>query len=268
MMLGRRGAVVWAWAATFGIACACESSVDRSLEGLQCGTEQRCAVGYECRAGICVRPTARANAPVTSEQPASTAASETSGDVAETDTDTLITLHSGAPTGASTADASDLSQALTLGGNGAQASGSHELSSAPNTDAETTESTTSVPSHELWHEPSGDEDNTCGVACFADRMCDGGVCASGCREGQISCAGRCVDTSSDPEHCGRCNQACVGPVNSTTRCEAARCEIVCYIGFEVCQGSCIDVKTDPLNCGGCGLTCKGNRACVGGQCTK
>lgn len=273
-----RGSVVWALAATFGVTSGCESSVDRSLEGLQCGAEQRCAVGYECRAGICVRPRAkdaeRGKEQTTSRENASTTPSARSSDGGEVDSETVIAVHSGARTDVSTADVGDTSPPLTSDAHKAQTSGPHEVSSAPETQAESTHSSTNGHSsangvaHEVSSEPSEMNDSTCGAACLEGRTCDGEGCTAECTSGKTSCAGRCVDTASDAEHCGRCNQACIAPPNATTRCEAARCEIVCYIGFEACQGLCVDTKSDSSNCGGCGLACKGNRVCVAGECTK
>ncbi|MCA9658066.1 MAG: hypothetical protein KC486_06965 [Myxococcales bacterium] len=52
----------------------------------------------------------------------------------------------------------------------------------------------------------------------------------GCPEGEEVCDGACVDTSSDPDHCGGCGESC-GEAES---CEAGVCE-----GSDVC-GECID----------------------------
>lgn len=41
----------------------------------------------------------------------------------------------------------------------------------------------------------------------------------GCDDGQALCAGACVDTTSDPEHCGACDHYCLG-----APCVASRCE--------------------------------------------
>ncbi|WP_437674535.1 DUF5050 domain-containing protein [Sorangium sp. So ce131] len=43
--------------------------------------------------------------------------------------------------------------------------------------------------------------------------------SSGCDEGQTSCSGVCVDTSSDPEHCGACKHYCLGQPCVQSRCE-------------------------------------------------
>jgi hypothetical protein len=65
---------------------------------------------------------------------------------------------------------------------------------------------------------------TAGLAC-----CVGNTCATGllcsmsvcqpCPTGQIACGVACVDTSSNDQHCGRCNNACRG----NTNCSNSNC---------------------------------------------
>jgi hypothetical protein len=59
-----------------------------------------------------------------------------------------------------------------------------------------------------------------GMPCCGNRSCATGlVCAMGvceaCPEGRLACGGACVDTSSNDEHCGRCNNSCRGNTNCT-----------------------------------------------------
>ena len=130
-------------------------------------------------------------------------------------------------------------------------------------------------------------------------MCQGGVCR--CDGTLAYCAGECVNTKSDPDHCGsdcgvRCTggQACVAgactcesgsfcgdacvdtsvdrancggcdkPCGNPRTCSAGKCE--CASGLTFCSPGCVDAKTDQLNCGTCGMQCQGASQCVNGAC--
>jgi MYXO-CTERM domain-containing protein len=54
--------------------------------------------------------------------------------------------------------------------------------------------------------------------CRPDEVCDAGACV--CQNGGVTCDGACVDTSTDPEHCGACGKAC--PEGKT--CARGACE--------------------------------------------
>lgn len=97
-------------------------------------------------------------------------------------------------------------------------------------------------------------------AAFASHQGCGGEDAEGCSGGKTSCGGRCVDTSTDPSHCGGCNMAC--PVGE--ECVGGQCQ--CPAGTSRCSGVCINTATDPANCGGCGGQCDEFQICVGGEC--
>ena len=45
-----------------------------------------------------------------------------------------------------------------------------------------------------------------GTSCGGSLVCTGGVC--GCASGLTSCSGTCVDTKTDPSHCGSCTTTC------------------------------------------------------------
>ena len=58
---------------------------------------------------------------------------------------------------------------------------------------------------------------------------------------QLTCCNqKCVDKSSDKDHCGKCGN----------QCGVATC----------CTGTCVDTNADVSNCGACGKTCSGGRA--------
>ena len=79
----------------------------------------------------------------------------------------------------------------------------------------------------------------------------GGGTASACSDGLVVCAGSCVDTQADPEHCGACGYGC----GAEQICLAGKCEAPCPPGSAPCGGACTDVLSDAANCGGCGDGC-------------
>jgi hypothetical protein len=87
-----------------------------------------------------------------------------------------------------------------------------------------------------------------------------------CFDGETDCGGECVDTTSDPDHCGGCGVLC--PVEQGLECVDSICEgtVPCPVELTDCgNGVCTDLASDPLNCGGCGVVCPtGN--CVGFVC--
>jgi hypothetical protein len=87
-----------------------------------------------------------------------------------------------------------------------------------------------------------------------------------CPEGLADCAGLCVDLSSDPENCGRCNVAC----GADRICRAGSCIFECPEGLRSCDGTCVNLSTDPLHCGGCDNVCPDRPnafpVCTEGEC--
>ena len=77
----------------------------------------------------------------------------------------------------------------------------------------------------------------------------------------FGCGGACVDTLSDPRHCGGCDVAC-DPLGEM--CEAGACAL--RPGFSRCGAAVVDLDTDRENCGRCGVTCEGEELCREGQC--
>jgi hypothetical protein len=107
-----------------------------------------------------------------------------------------------------------------------------------------------------------------GVVCSPGEQCIDGACVPpiqpgqipGCLGSRILCDGRCVDPSSDADHCGACGDACA----AEEMCDAGACVPVCH-GF-TCGGRCIDIMSDPENCGDCGYSCGPEAVCLQGHC--
>ncbi|KYF89992.1 hypothetical protein BE17_28530 [Sorangium cellulosum] len=76
------------------------------------------------------------------------------------------------------------------------------------------------------------------------------------------CDGVCVDTRTDPDHCGRCDKQC----DPGRACAGSLCQRTCLEGLTDCAGSCVDLSVDPLHCGGCDLACDPGRPCEEGSC--
>jgi hypothetical protein len=120
----------------------------------------------------------------------------------------------------------------------------------------------------------------CGQACLPTEatQCLDGECS--CGQSGEACAGdaasmccsaadgaACVDTRSNPEACGSCNNNCIAPTveDESDRCTDGAC--ACGDGGAVCAGgpndtccpdpeggaSCHDILGDYDNCGGCAL---------------
>lgn len=152
----------------------------------------------------------------------------------------------------------------------------------------------------------------CGVTCGSGERCEAGVCVCDngttvavCNPGDVCCSGQCVapdapacsctdctasesccsgtctNTSTAPQHCGACGNAC-GP---DSRCENGACVCLsgtlgddqncgtcgnaCGSGLS-CKGGACDCANgtlnDDANCGSCGNACPSGQSCKGGAC--
>lgn len=96
------------------------------------------------------------------------------------------------------------------------------------------------------------------------------------------CGVECVDTTSDPAHCGQCFFPC-DAVGSTCRAGACtcpegrvlcgdwcapvgECELECDPGLMRCSSGCVDVQVDGSHCGGCQRACDADELCSEGAC--
>lgn len=98
------------------------------------------------------------------------------------------------------------------------------------------------------------------VGCATGEECRGDRCE--CTATAVRCApeGSCVDTTTDPDHCGGCGRACSV---AGAACVEGECE--CPAGRIECGGACVDPSSDAANCGACGVSC-GALACIGSEC--
>jgi hypothetical protein len=76
------------------------------------------------------------------------------------------------------------------------------------------------------------------------------------------CNAACMDTSSDPMHCGSCTVACAAGMNQTATCAMSACQVKCTAGFADCDGDLangceVDLGSDKNNCGACNNQCAG-----------
>lgn len=105
-------------------------------------------------------------------------------------------------------------------------------------------------------------DNDASTACAAV-LGAGGSCLAGqcsCGEGKRSCAGTCVDVSTDLDNCGQCGQRCHGE----EVCTSGNCQ--CPSDRAVCGDLCVDARTDAFFCGSCTNECSTGATCGDGAC--
>jgi hypothetical protein len=76
----------------------------------------------------------------------------------------------------------------------------------------------------------------------------------------LLCDGFCVDITTSPLHCGRCNNSCP----ATFSCIGGSC--ACSPPSASCGGRCVNLNNDRFNCGACGTTCRSTQICRFGRC--
>lgn len=109
------------------------------------------------------------------------------------------------------------------------------------------------------------KDNSCNGMIDESATCPGGIGV--CQNGACACppantcGADCVDKSTSNNHCGMCNNACLGAAT----CMNGQC--TCPMGSVTCNGVCVDTKADELNCGGCGKACAPGYTCNNSFCT-
>jgi hypothetical protein len=106
----------------------------------------------------------------------------------------------------------------------------------------------------------------CGDACPPSApVCDPSTvrCVTGCAPSLARCGARCIDTSTDLDHCGRCDAVCAF-ANATAQCALGRCAMgACLPNFADCDADpangCETALGTTTNCGRCGDRCDAAR---------
>ena len=87
-----------------------------------------------------------------------------------------------------------------------------------------------------------------------------------CDDGQLTCAGACVNPMADAHHCGSCGTTCP----EGEKCQQGDCVVTCAETFTQCPPEaptyCADLMTDDANCGTCGHACLTGDKCEQGDC--
>jgi hypothetical protein len=96
-----------------------------------------------------------------------------------------------------------------------------------------------------------------------------------CDAGLTWCAGVCVDTTSDPSHCGGCDVPCASGPHAAAACAGSACGLACEAGWGDCDGEAtdgceVDLTAALEDCGACGNGCAapahGAARCTAGSC--
>jgi hypothetical protein len=99
------------------------------------------------------------------------------------------------------------------------------------------------------------------------------VVTDACPPDRVTCGSACVDTRTDPRHCGGCGVNCELP-RASAQCQSGQCAIArCDTGFGDCDRIAANGCETPLDtvtdCGVCGAACSvpsGTAVCVSGAC--
>jgi hypothetical protein len=91
-------------------------------------------------------------------------------------------------------------------------------------------------------------------------VCANSTCGSDCTGGTTKCGAVCVNTDTDQQHCGECDNPC--PAGQV--CDGyGRCILTCAEGLTQCGDACVNTDTDQAHCGECDNPCDGGQVCDG-----
>lgn len=114
---------------------------------------------------------------------------------------------------------------------------------------------------------TGDEKKQirCWIASLAPGGADGGSgtpdAGLTCLEPLTACGDTCVDTKTDPAHCGDCTTSCA------VACSGGSCVESCPSPEENCAGACVDTSSNASHCGDCATACDPGKVCVASECS-
>jgi len=80
------------------------------------------------------------------------------------------------------------------------------------------------------------------------------------------CNGACIDTQSDPKHCGACGNACGSGLVCQGDGQTASCVGSCDSNFTDCDGACVSLQDHVSHCGSCGNSCGDANICTADSC--
>lgn len=124
----------------------------------------------------------------------------------------------------------------------------------------------------------------CGNACSSNNgtpSCNAGACQIACTTGYANCDGDVTDgceinTNTNVNHCGACNNKCPSPSGGTPNCVNGTCGLSsCTAPQADCNGQSgdgceINTSNNPSHCGGCGNACfvaNGTGGCAASSCS-
>ena len=89
-----------------------------------------------------------------------------------------------------------------------------------------------------------------------------------CNPPLTKCGAICVDTLSDPNHCGSCTTACASVDDAMApTCVKGVCDVTCGANLTKCSdGVCYDLLSSHDHCGTCTTACPQTETCVQGKC--
>jgi hypothetical protein len=117
----------------------------------------------------------------------------------------------------------------------------------------------------------------CGLVCDAAvPNCGPSGCTLDCAPLE-KCGTSCVDTRSNPSHCGSCPNQCPSD-HANPICNDGGCALQCNSGYQDCDGKLsngceADLNNDPVHCGTCTTSCLAalpvntTSLCVAASCT-
>lgn len=103
----------------------------------------------------------------------------------------------------------------------------------------------------------------------------GGVCCGGLGDPERQCCnGECVNTRTDPNHCGACNTPCAANescidgecIFTGAGCDGATPPWCNDPGRRMCVGNCVNILSSPSHCGACCQPCPDGQICCNGTC--